>query len=136
MTGTNTTRLPSLEDVRASVKRVRDEGERFVGRLQRDARTLVQKGTRPVVADALADARRLRADVRKRASQAIKDLDQRRSHLAKAVEDRLVRLAAETARRLRLPTREEIDTLTRRVNAVEGQLQTLLKQQKATEKAA
>ncbi len=75
MAQVSSARLPSLEDVRASVKRMRDEGERLVGRLQRDARTLVQKGTRPVVNEALADARRLRADVRKRAQQALRTIE-------------------------------------------------------------
>jgi polyhydroxyalkanoate synthesis regulator phasin len=113
----------SLDEVRAQVKRARKEGEKLVGRLQKDARALV--GTRPL---ALVD------DARKQARTLAKQLDDRREQLLKTVTERLTGLADELRKRLGAASTHDVDALTRRVAELERRLEQVTK--KAAQAAA
>src|SRR5438034_146724 len=71
----------TLKDVRASVKRMQTEGEKLVTRLQRDARAFATRSRRETVSSLLSDARRLQADLRKRAERAIEEIDTQRTRI-------------------------------------------------------
>src|SRR3989442_13034884 len=71
----------TLKDVRASVKRMQTEGEKLVTRLRRDARAFATRSRRETVSSLLSDARRLQADLRKRAERAIEGLDTQRTRI-------------------------------------------------------
>jgi hypothetical protein len=138
MAQTTASRLPLFEDVRQSVKRMQAEGERLVGRLRHDARNLFvgERNGRATVTSALTDVRKLRADVRKRAEQALKEIGSRRERVVATVEDQLARLTELTVKRLRLATHEELEGAVKRISDLERRIETLVKQQKAAEKAA
>lgn len=63
----------NAKQVGTSVRRLRVEGERLVGRVQRDARELIARGR----TDALKEVRKIRADVQGRAERAIRTLEKR-----------------------------------------------------------
>jgi hypothetical protein len=102
----------TLDEVRASVRRMQAEGERLVGRIREDARTLVER----------PNVRRLREDVRQRAEQALKELRERRSRLAGAGEEVLRRAAALVVRALQVPTAEQLAEVNRRLAEIERRL--------------
>src|SRR3989442_15541987 len=76
-------RVLSVDDVRASVKRLRRRGRRLVGQLRHDARQLVERSGRPEVDQGLSlvDVGKLRVDVQERAERAVKDLNAPRERL-------------------------------------------------------
>jgi len=122
-------RLFSLEEVQASVKRMQTEGERLVGRLRRDARRIVERNGRPAVESILklADVRRLRADARKRAEQAIEELESGRARLRAIAEKQLARLGALAIRQLGGVTQAQFAEVSRRLADVERRLDKLAK---------
>jgi uncharacterized protein YoxC len=65
--------MTHAKDVRASVKRIRKEGERLVGRVQRDTRALLTHGR----TELLKDVRSLRQDFQGRAERALHTLEKR-----------------------------------------------------------
>src|SRR3989442_15629605 len=88
-------RLLSLDDVRASVRRLRRRGKRLVGQLRHDARQLVERSGGPVVDQVLSlvDIGKLRVDVEERAERAVKDLNARRGALLAPPQGQPPRLA-------------------------------------------
>ena len=79
----------SIQDVRASVRRMQDEGERLVGRLRKEARAIV---TRPRVSEVVADVRKLRTNARERAEQVLQQV--RNSTSAATLREQASRLVA------------------------------------------
>ena len=137
MAQTTAARLPLFEDVRQSVKRMQAEGERLVGRIRHDARSLFgERNGKGTVTSALTDVRKLRVDVQARAQQALKEIGSRRERVVATVEEQLARLTELTVKRLRLATHEELQTAVKRIADLERRIESLAKQQKAAEKAA
>jgi hypothetical protein len=110
----------SLDEFRASVRRMQAEGEKLVGRIRRDAKSLVRNGPRSTVSEALADVRRLRSDVRERAREAFDDLRAQRARVAEAVDDFRGRVVDTIALRLGIVTAERFEELSRRVDRLEN----------------
>ena len=79
----------TLKDVRASVRRMQTEGEKLVTRLRRDARAFATRSRRETVSSLVNDARRLQADLRKRAEKAIEELDAQRARFLTTLEGRV-----------------------------------------------
>src|SRR5438093_9110545 len=131
------TRLLSLNDVRASVRRLQRLGKRLVGQLRHDARRLVERSGKPVVDQVLAlvDVRKLSADVQGRAERAVKDMETRRVRLLKALQGQLERLTDPVVQELKAATRQ-VEELKRRVAQVERRLETLAKEKPSKNRAA
>jgi ubiquinone biosynthesis protein UbiJ len=102
----------SLDDVRASVKRVQTEGHKLVSRLRKDAAALV---SRPPV-DVLADAR-------KRATKAVHELDAQRQRVRTLLLDRLTGLIDEAVARAGLAKAHDVSDLKRRVHDLERRIE-------------
>jgi len=130
-------RLLSLDDVRASVRRLRRRGKRLVGQLRHDARQLVERSGKPVVDQVLAlvDVGNLRANVQEQAERAVKELDARRVRLVAALQGQLERLTEPVVKELRTASRQ-VEELKRRVGQVERRLETLAKDKHSKHRAA
>lgn len=113
------TRL-SLDEVRASVKRMQAEGERIVGRIREDAGALVAR--RPL--DTLAD-------VRRRAAEAVRDLEARRTQIRSTVLTQLTTLANDLLARVGVAKIDTVDELSRRVADLERRIDELSKDKAA-----
>ena len=137
-------RLISLDEVRASVRRLRRRGTRLVGQLRHDARQLVkrsgklvERSSKPVVDQVLAlvDVGNLRANVQERAERAVKELDARRVRLLTALQGQLERLTEPVVKELRTASRQ-VEELKRRVGQVERRLETLAREKHSRHRAA
>ncbi len=106
----------SLDEVRASVKRVQTEGRKLVTQLRKDASALANR--RPL--DLLADAR-------KRARKAAADLDAERQRVSKVVLERLAGLADEAIARAGLAKAQDMSDLKRRVHELERRIERVTK---------
>jgi hypothetical protein len=113
------TRL-SLDDVRASVKRMQVEGERIVGRIREDAGALVSR--RPL--DTLAD-------VRRRAAEAVRELEARRTQIRSTVLTQLTAIADELLARVGVAKSDKVDDLSRRIADLERRIDELSKDKAA-----
>jgi hypothetical protein len=131
------TRLLSLNDVRASVRRLQRLGKRLVGQLRDDARRLVERSGKPVVDQVLAlvDVGKLRADVQGRAERAVKDLDARRVRLLTALQGQLEHLTDPVVQELKAATRQ-VAELKRRIAQAERRLEALAKEKPSKNRAA
>jgi len=131
------TRLLSLIDVRASVRRLQRLGKRLVGQLRDDARRLVERSGKPVVDQVLAlvDVGKLRADVQGRAERAVKDLDARRVRLLMALQGQLEHLTDPVVQELKAATRQ-VAELKRRIAQAERRLEALAKEKPSKNRAA
>ncbi len=135
--GETQARLLSLDDVRASVRRLRRRGKRLVGQLRHDARQLVERSGKPVVEQVLAlvDVGNLRANVQEQAERAVKELDARRVRLVAALQGQLERLTEPVVKELRTASRQ-VEELKRRVGQVERRLGALAKDKHSKHRAA
>jgi len=131
------TRLLSLIDVRASVRRLQRLGKRLVGQLRDDARRLVERSGKPVVDQVLAlvDVGKLRADVQGRAERAVKDLDARRVRLLTALQGQLEHLTDPVVQELKAATRQ-VAELKRRIAQAERRLEALAREKPSKNRAA
>ena len=113
-----TTRL-SLDEVRASVQRIRNQGEKLVDRIRSDAKDLIANAPKVVSID---EARKRLEDARKRAEDAVKvvrDLRARRDEIFTDLVDRAIELIglAKAEQVANLETR--LAQLEQRLNAVD-----------------
>jgi hypothetical protein len=106
----------SLDDVRASVKRVRTEGRKLVTRLRKDATALAKRRPLDIVEDA-----------RKRATKAVQDLQTQRARVSALVVDSLSGLAEQAVARAGLARAKEVSDLKRRVNELERRVERVTK---------
>jgi hypothetical protein len=159
----STTRLSlvSLDEVRASVKRLQTEGERLVGRVRDDARRLAERAPRPELPAVLVDAsKRAEAVVRREADRVLdvvkarteplaRELRARREQILATAEQRARTLAERAVKALDLvkmldlaeadrvgELSREVTGLSLRIAELERKLASLSKKQKQQEAAA
>jgi hypothetical protein len=100
MANTNASALPTLDDVRASVKRLQAEGERLVARARTEARKIAANAPRPELPASLADARkRAETVVRREADRALDAVRTRTETLAHELRTRRDELLATAEKR-------------------------------------
>jgi polyhydroxyalkanoate synthesis regulator phasin len=110
----------SLDDVRASVKRmqtrVQTEGRKLVTQLRKDANALAKRRPLDLVEDA-----------RKRATKAVRDLQAQRGRVQAFLVDSLSELAEQAVTRAGLARAKEVSELKRRVNDLERRIERVTK---------
>ena len=121
----------TLKDVRASVRRMQTEGEKLVTRLRRDARAFATRSRRETVSSLVNDARRLQADLRKRAEKAIEELDAQRARFLATLEERVTGVVETVVKTLNVATHRELENLRKRVGDLERRLDALSKERAA-----
>jgi len=120
-----TTRI-SLDDVRASVQRIRDRGEKLVDRIRTDAKDLIANAPNVVSID---EARKRLDEARQRAEEAVKvvrDLRERRDEI-------VTDLIARAIKALGLAKAEQESQLETRLVELERRIEKIAKRE---EKAA
>lgn len=119
-----TTPRLSLDDVRASVQRIRDQGEKLVDRIRTDAKDLIANAPKVVSID---EARKRLDDARKRAEDAVKvvrDLRARRDEIVGDLLNRAIDL-------LGLAKQENVFRLEVRLAELERRIEAVAKQERA-----
>jgi uncharacterized protein with PIN domain len=117
----------AFPDVRASIKRMRSEGERLLNRVRKDASKLASRSGRETVDSLLTDVRRLRTDARKQVESLLKDIDARRTRLQKSIEKQAVQVVDQIGKRLNVARRDELDLVHRRLIDLERRVDELSK---------
>lgn len=120
-----TTRI-SLDDVRASVQRIRDQGEKLVDRIRTDAKDLIASAPKVVSID---EARKRLEDARHRAEEAVQVVRDLRTRRDELVGDLIARAISV----LGLAKAEQITTLETRLAELERRIDAVAKR---TEQAA
>jgi hypothetical protein len=116
MADTITTRL-SLDEVRASVQRIRDQGEKLVDRIRTDAKDLIANAPKVVSID---EARKRLDEARKRAEDAVRDLRERRGEIVTDLVSRVIDLIG-------LARAEQVANLEARLADLEERVKTVAK---------
>ena len=116
----------SLDDVRASVQRIRDQGEKLVDRLRNDAKDLIANAPKVVSLD---EARKRLDEARQRAEEAVKAVRDLRTRRGEILGD----LVARTVKALGLAKAEQVGRLETRLADLERRIEAIAKRE---EKAA
>jgi predicted transcriptional regulator len=114
----NVTNRLSLDDVRASVQRIRDRGEKLVDRLRSDAKDLIANAPKVVSID---EARKRLDEARARAEEAVRvvrDLQSRRNEIVGDVLERAIKA-------LGLAKVEQVTALETRLGELERRIETI-----------
>jgi polyhydroxyalkanoate synthesis regulator phasin len=117
----NTTRI-SLDDVRASVQRIRDQGEKLVDRIRTDARELIASAPKVVSID---ETRKRLDEARQRAEDAVKAVRDFRSRRDEIVGDVITR----AIKVLGLAKADQVTQLETRLGELERRVETLAKRE-------
>ena len=118
----NITTRVSLDDLRASVQRIRNQGEKLVDRLRTDARELIASAPNVVSID---EARKRLDEARQRAESAVKVVRDLRSRRDEIVGD----VVARAIRALGLAKAEQLSRLETRLGELERRIDTLAKRE-------
>lgn len=116
----------SLEDIRASARRLRQQVARFLGQLAHEARELIERSAKPLVDRVLVriDVRKLRAGAHERAELAMREVEARREHAVAVLQGQLERLADPVVKELKAAT-DEREELKQRIAEIERRLEGL-----------
>jgi F0F1-type ATP synthase membrane subunit b/b' len=99
--------------------RLQKDAEALLRKTQKQAASLITKDQRKALDRLLGQATRLRDDLEKRAERAAKDLEARAERVRMTLEKEVSKRIDPLLRRLDLPSRKEIQALTRRVTQLE-----------------
>ena len=111
----------SVGQVRDSVKRLRSEGERFMGQIRRETTTFARRAR----AEIESDVRKVRDELRSRADRSLKDLETRGRRLVESFEKQLTRLADAGRKGKAGGGLEELTKLTHRLGTLEQRVEQL-----------
>ena len=111
--------LVRLQD---SMNKLQRDTDALVKRTQKQATDFITRDQRKAVDRLFKQALRLRSDLEKRALRASKDIESRAERFLSTLEKETAKRLAPVLKRLDLPTREEVQTLTQRVSDLERAL--------------
>ena len=112
----------SLEDVRASVQRIRTQGEKLVDRLRTDAKDLIANAPK---APSIDEARKRLDDARRRAEEAVKAVQDLRGRRDEIVGE----FVARAIKTLGLAKAEHVAKLETRLSDLERRVETIAKRE-------
>jgi len=111
-----------LSRVQSNMKRLQREAQGLLGRTRKQATQLISRDQRRALDRILSRAKKLRTDLEKRAERASKTVESRAERLLSTLEKETARRLAPIVKRLDLPSRKEIETLSRRIGHLEKQM--------------
>jgi polyhydroxyalkanoate synthesis regulator phasin len=117
-----------LSRLQRNMKKLQRDAEFLLTRTRRQATQLISRDQRRALDRLFGQAQRLRTDLEKRAQRASKDVESRAERFLSTLEKEAAKRMGPLLRRLDLPTRQEVHTLSRRI----GQLERRLRPARAT----
>lgn len=109
----------TLQQLRTNMRRLQHDAESVLGRTQKRAAQLLSRDQKRAIDRLLAQARRLRADLEKRARRVTREVEARTERFVATVEKEATKRLKELLKRLDLPSRHELDELSRRIGQIE-----------------
>jgi len=111
--------LSRLQD---NMKRLQRDAETLVTRTRKQATQLISRDQKRALDRLFGQAQRLRTDLEKRAQRASKDVESRAERFLSTLEKEAAKRMGPLLRRLDLPSRQEVHSLSRRIGQLERRL--------------
>ncbi|MBI3783655.1 MAG: phasin family protein [Deltaproteobacteria bacterium] len=111
-----------LDRLQQNIRQLQRDAESIVGRTSRQATQLISRDQKRALERMLDQAQKLRTDLEKRAQRASKDLESRAERFLGTLEKETTKRLVPLLRRLDLPSRQEVNTLARRLGQLERRL--------------
>jgi poly(hydroxyalkanoate) granule associated protein phasin len=108
--------------LQSNMKRLQREAEGLLGRTRKQATQLISRDQRRALDRIFSRARKLRTDLEKRAERASRAVESRAERFLSSLEKETARRLAPLVERLDLPSRREIEALSRRIGHLEKQM--------------
>jgi polyhydroxyalkanoate synthesis regulator phasin len=112
--------LPRLQ---SNMKRLQREAEGLLGRTRKQATQLISRDQRRALDRILSRAKKLRADLEKRAERASKTVESRAERLLATLDKETAKRLTPIVKRLDLPSRKEVQALSRRIGHLEKRME-------------
>lgn len=111
-----------LSRLQSNMKRLQRDAEGLLGRTRKQASQLISRDQRKAVDRLFSQAKKLRSDLEKRAERASKEVETRAERFLSTLEKETAKRVAPLLKRLDLPSRKELDALSRRIGQLEKRL--------------
>ena len=108
-----------LSRLQGNMKRLQREAEGLLGRTRKQATQLISRDQRRALDRLFSQAKKLRTDLEKRAERASKSVESRAEQFISTLEKETSKRLAPILKRLDLPSRKELDALSRRMGQLE-----------------
>ena len=108
--------LSRLQD---NMKRLQRDAEGLMSRTRKQATRLISRNQKRALDRLFSQAQRLRTDLEKRAQRASRDVESRAERFLSTLEKEAAKRIGPLLRRLDLPSRQEIHSLSRRIGQLE-----------------
>ena len=108
-----------LSRLQSNMKRLQREAEGLLGRTRKRATQLISRDQRRALDRILSQAKKLRSDLERRAERASKDVESRAERLLATIEKETAKRLAPLLKRLDVPSRKEVEALSRRISQLE-----------------
>ncbi len=112
-----------LSRLQANMKRLQRDAESLLGRTRKQASHLISRDQKRALDRLLSQTQRLRTDLEKRAQRASKDVESRAERFLATLEKEAAKRLGPLLKRLDLPSRQEIHSLSRRIGQLERRMQ-------------
>ena len=116
---TKTATFPRLAQVQESLKGLQAEGEKLVARVRQEAGKLISKDQRKVLDSLVSQAQAVRTEIQKRTEKALQTIESRAEKVYARIESEARKRIDPLVRRLPLPTKHDIEVLSKRLTALE-----------------
>ena len=111
-----------LSRLQGNLKRLQRDAETLLGRTRKQASQLISRDQKRALDRLFGQAQRLRSDLEKRAQRASKDVEARAERFLSTLEKEAGKRLEPLLRRLDLPSRQEVHSLSRRIGQLERRL--------------
>ena len=111
-----------LSRLQGNMKKLQRDAESLLTRTRKQATQLISRDQRRALDRLFGQAQRLRTDLEKRAQRASKDVESRAERFLSTLEKEASKRMGPLLRRLDLPSRQEVHSLSRRIGQLERRL--------------
>jgi polyhydroxyalkanoate synthesis regulator phasin len=108
-----------LSRLQGNMKKLQRDAEGLLARTRKQASNLISRDQKRALDRLFSQAQRLRTDLEKRAQRASKDVESRADRFLSTLEKEAVKRLGPLLRRLDVPSRQEVHSLSRRIGQLE-----------------
>jgi len=108
-----------LARLQSNMKRLQRDAEHLLGRTRKQATQLISRDQKRALSRLITQAQRLRTDLEKRAQRASKEVESRAEQFFSTLERETAKRLSPLLRRLDVPSRQELNSLSRRIVQLE-----------------
>jgi len=108
-----------LTRLQSNMKKLQRDAEHLLGRTRKQATQLISRDQKRALDRLITQAQRLRVDLEKRAQRASKEVESRAEQFFSTLEREAAKRLGPLLRRLDVPSRQELNSLSRRIGQLE-----------------